>query len=173
MMSVLASKVVKFSSHSQKGSGTRLCPHQKAGENQDRDLRGEPGVPQRQWHWRQSEALYTLLAQLLPVRGAKGGFWPEFWIISTTPTKHVNHCPGQRVSSHRVVSLPPPSPSTGQPGTLPCSFPGQGQRATAMWQVTGNKPLGLDYTNGFLCKWSHSRASKYGKRGNNSGFSAR
>lgn len=48
MMSVLASKVVKFSSHSQKGSGTRLCPHQKAGENQDRDLRGEPGVPQRQ-----------------------------------------------------------------------------------------------------------------------------
>lgn len=48
MISVLASQVVKFSSRGHKGSGARLCPHQKAGENQDRDLRGEAGVPRRQ-----------------------------------------------------------------------------------------------------------------------------
>lgn len=71
MISVLASKVVKFSSHSHKGSGPRLCPHQKAGENQDHDLTDEPGVPQRQWPWRQSEALYTIPSQLLPLTGAK------------------------------------------------------------------------------------------------------
>lgn len=174
MISALPNKVMKFSSQSHKGSGTRLYPHRKTRENQDHDSRGQPGVPQRQLIWRQNEALYTVLGKLLPVRGAKR------WLLArildhfypSSPTKQVNHCPGQQVNSHGVASLlPPPRASNKQTHCPEFSW----TRAKDNSNVTGQwkQASRLDYTNGFLCKWSNSRANKYGKIGNNPVFSMR
>lgn len=177
MISVLASKVVTFCSHSHKGSGTRLCPHQKAGENQDGDLRGEPGIPQRERHWRQSEALDTLLGWLLPVTGATRRILARIMDHFSQPDQA-----GQSLPRSAGKPLPwggfpastlPECCTATHTHTPPCSSPGQVQRAIAMWQVRGKKLLGLDYTNGILHKWSYSMANRYGKLGNNLVFSRR